>query len=226
MTTPYGVTKRTAQDYIIVDYLREGKAPEFGREDWRSASAELMNHVWPAIGDVVIKGREAMDYLRRASRLILLCVGEGEPIVRWTSPSGFPGTQAYFKQKIHRINTRLNGQTKIRVFSETDDPDNNQHANGMAPNFVHSLDAAHLHLTTVAMAEAGVTNLAMIHDDFGTHAANAETLFRIIREQFVEMYETNDPLAQLRERYPYLPEPPSRGTLDIREVLQSEFFFA
>lgn len=226
MTTPYGVTKRTAQDYIIADYLREGKAPEFGREDWRSASSELMNHVWPAIGDVVIKGREAMDYLRRASRLILLCVGAGEPVVRWTSPSGFPGTQAYFQQKIHRINTRLAGQTKIRVFSETEDPDNNRHANGMAPNFVHSLDAAHLHLTTVAMAEAGVTNLAMIHDDFGTHAANAETLFRVIREQFVEMYETNDPLAQLRERYPYLPEPPSRGSLDIREVLRSEFFFA
>lgn len=226
MTTPYGVTERTATEYIIDDYLREGLGPTFDKMEYRRAAKLLMSAVWPAIGDVVVKGREAMDWLKKAARLIMKDQTSDKENITWTTPSGFPACQDYFVAEVHRINTWLHGPVKIRVLSESDEPDVQRHANGLAPNFVHSLDAAHLHLTTADCAGQGITALAMIHDDYGTHAANAQKLFDTIRKQFVAMYLACDPPADLVALYPVLPPPPSKGTLDIMEVLESDFFFS
>lgn len=227
MTTPYGVTQRTATEYIIDDYLREGLGPTFDKTEYRKAANLLMGVVWPAIGDVVVKGREAMAWLKKASGTILKGFpADADPVIEWVTPSGFPASQAYFEAEVHRINTKLHGAIKIRVMSETDTPDRQRHANGLAPNFVHSMDAAHLHLTTAAAGDAGIKSLAMIHDDYGTHAANAGKLYRIIREQFAAMYLACDPPAMLAARYPNVAQPPSKGTLDILEVLESEYFFS
>lgn len=227
MTTPYGVTQRSATDYVVSDYLRTGAAPEFQPTEYKAAAAALMSAVWPAIGDVVVKGREAMDWLRKSARRIVKAMPEGsEPLIVWRTPSGFPASQAYFEQEMHRIRTHMHGECKIAVLSESDDPDTNKHATGLAPNFVHSMDAAHLHLTTAACAERGVTALAMIHDDYGTHAADAQTLYDTLREQFVRMYEDHDPVAEFAEDHPEALPVPKRGTLDIRAVLDSPYFFS
>ena len=228
MTTPYGVTRRSAEKYVVADYLAEGKAAGvFAPEEYRSAARVLMHAVWPAIGDVVVRGREAMAWLRAAAKPALASVGAtGEQCVWWETPSGFRASQAYFEYTAHRINTRLHGESRIKVTVETDEIDGVKHQSGMAPNFVHSLDAAHLHLTTAAAAECGITGLAMIHDDYGTHAADSQKLYGLIRQCFVAMYENNDPLAEFQARYPALPAPPASGTLAISEVLRSEFFFS
>lgn len=229
MTTPYGVTRRSAEDYVITDYLAKGEAPCFKPEEYREAARLLMECAWPAIGDVVVKSREAMDWLRKVVRAVVaqrIKDGDPDPVVDWVTPSGFLATQGYFEAEIHRITTRLHGVERIRVLTETDDPDVSQHASGMAPNFVHSMDASHLALCTVAAAEAGITDLAMIHDDYGTHAANAGTLYRLIRETFHRMYTDHDPIQDLFDRYPGLPKPPTKGNLDLDEVLASQFFFS
>jgi DNA-directed RNA polymerase len=88
------------------------------------------------------------------------------------------------------------------------------------------MDAAHLHLTTSQAAHRGIDALAMIHDDYGTHAANAQKLYEIIREQFVLMYETHDPIEEFAKLYPCVPETPKKGNLNLREVLDSKFFFS
>jgi DNA-directed RNA polymerase len=227
MTTPYGVTQQSAQKYVISDYLAVRTDTGFDRKEWRPASVFLMQFLWPAIGDVVVKGRIIMDWLKKGSRKIAKAFKKDEePVIWWVTPSGFPASQCYFEQEVHRIRTHLHGDEKIRVYTETDDPDLNSHASGMAPNFVHSMDASHLHLTAAAAADAGIESLAMIHDDYGTHAADAAKLYQIIREQFVEMYEQHDPLRSLQSKYLMLGVPPERGALDIREVLRSSFFFS
>ena len=226
MTTPYGVTQRTATDYIIDDYLREGLGPTFDKTEYRRAANLLMSAVWPAIGDVVVKGREAMDWLKKAARTIMKHRTPDLELIGWDTPSGFPACQDYFVAEVHRINTWLHGPVKIRVLSETDEPDTSRHANGLAPNFVHSMDAAHLHLTTADCAKQGITALAMIHDDYGTHAANAQKLYDAIRKQFVAMYLACDPPSQLAALYPMIAPPPTKGTLDIMDVLASDFFFS
>lgn len=227
MTTPYGVTQRSATAYVVTDYLRTGAAAEFDSKEYKAAAAFLMKAVWPAIGDVVVKGRLAMDWLRKSARRIVKALPEGvEPLVVWRTPSGFPASQAYFEQEMHRIRTHLHGECKIAVLSESDDPDVNKHATGLAPNFVHSMDAAHLHLTTAACVDRGVTALAMIHDDYGTHAADAQTLYDCLREQFVAMYEEHDPIAAFEADHPECLPKPAMGALDIRGVLTSPYFFS
>lgn len=229
MTTPYGVTLMTATDYVVLDYLNsEDVSHPFGtdRKDLKLAARVLMKAVWPAIGDVVVKGREAMDWLKKGARKIVAGMDPNvDQIIRWDTPSGFPASQAYFEEEVHRINTRLHGPVKIRVFSETDVADAGSHASGLAPNFVHSMDASHLHMTTAAAADHGLA-LAMIHDDYGTHAADSQILFETIRRQFVAMYDMNDPIEELCKRYKCLPPPPTKGTLDILGVLKSDFFFS
>jgi DNA-directed RNA polymerase, mitochondrial len=72
----------------------------------------------------------------------------------------------------------------------------------------------------------------MIHDSYGTLAADAPVLARTLRESFVRMYEHHDPLRELRNdirtKWPEidLPELPPKGTLDISAVLHSPYFFA
>lgn len=227
MTTPYGVTKQSAQKYVVSDYLVGRTDTGFDRKEWRGAARYLMQHLWPAIGDVVVKGRLIMDWLKRGSRRIAKDFkADEEPVIWWMTPSGFPASQCYFEVEVHRIRTHLHGDEKIRIYTETDAPDVNNHTTGMAPNFVHSMDASHLHLTAACAAASGIDSLAMIHDDYGTHAADADALYRIIREQFTAMYQQHDPLRAIQAKYPQLGVPPARGTLDITEVLRSPFFFS
>ena len=57
------------------------------------------------------------------------------------------------------------------------------------PNFVHSLDGTHMMMTAVACREAGL-NFAGVHDSYWTHACDVDTMNRILREKFVELYST------------------------------------
>ena len=91
---------------------------------------------------------------------------------------------------------------------------------------MHSLDATHMLLVAKAMQDC---HLAMIHDDFGTHASDISKLHKVIREQFVLMY-TGDLLQEFKDEVEWrtgveLPDVPARGSLDIQEIHKADFFF-
>lgn len=220
MTKPYGSTRFSCADFIVADYLKVGKAPEFAKEDYHHLARFLSRFVWEAISEVVIKADEAMDWLQRSASKIL----KENDHIRWVTPTGFPVIQRYAKQEKTRIRTRLCGNALLSIRKETADPDGNQHKNGIAPNMVHSLDASHMALTALAAGLEGMA-LAMIHDDFGTHAADAQRFYTIIRETFVAMYENNDPLGDFADQYG-LAGVPQPGRLDLRQVLASPYFFS
>lgn len=228
MTLPYGATRFSCAKFMNEDYLRHGKAPEFEKSEYRVASEWLSWLLWESISEVVIAAREAMDWLQACAGAILKKKRGEEPVteIRWTSPAGFPVVQVYSASEVEAVRSLLLGGCRIKVGSYTDRPDVPDHKNGMAPNFVHSMDAAHLTFTTLKAKAEGITTLAMIHDDYGTHARHAQRLYEIIRETFVEMYETHDPIASFVARYDGLPPVPKTGELDVRDVLKSKFFFA
>ena len=68
-------------------------------------------------------------------------------------------------------------------------------------------------------------SLAMIHDSFGTHAADTAVLYTVLRDEFVLMYENNDPLTEFANKY-NLPPAPDKGKLDLSEVRRSLFVFS
>ena len=220
MTKPYGSTRFSCADFIVGDYLKAGKAPEFAREDYHPAARFLSRFVWDAIGQVVVKADEAMDWLQRSATQVL----KDNDHIRWVTPTGFPVIQRYAKEERTRIRTRLCGNALLHIKRETEEADTGHHRNGIAPNMVHSLDASHMALVALTAGREGMA-LAMIHDDFGTHAADAQRFYTIIRETFVSMYENHDPLGDFADAYG-LAGVPQPGRLDLRQVLQSPYFFS
>jgi DNA-directed RNA polymerase len=223
MTLPYGSTRFSCAEFIVEDYLKRGEASEFETTEYRFAAEFLSHLVWDSIGEVVIAAAAAMGWLQQAAGLL---IKRGGQQIEWTSPSGFPVWQHYHEMEFVHVNTKLLGKTQIRVASDGDSPSLNKHKNGVAPNFVHSMDAAHLVLTVEECKRQGINSLAMIHDDYGTHAADTQKLYDAIRHTFVGMYESNDPLADFKSQFDDLPALPSRGDLDLSQVRKSAFFFA
>ena len=199
--------------------------------DGYRASQFMAGQVWQAVTVTLVKAVEAMTWLQKAASAVS---AEGLPI-RWSSPVGFPVMQAYWDMKPRIVETALQGRIQLILQEPTDKLDRKAQANGIAPNFVHSCDAAHMMLTTARAEQAGIKSFAMIHDSFGTTAAETEDLFRIVRESFVEMYEEIDVLEDFHaaiarqlseEKMGELPALPERGDLDLKGVLESRFCFA
>ena len=224
MTTSYGVTKRSAIRYVIDDYLR---VHDFIRpREHYPAASYLMDFVWPAISAVVIKGKQAMAWLDKAGKQIIKSNGDTEGAITWVTPSGFLASQAYYEYEEHNVATKLYGHARIKVLVDSPDPSPSRHSLGLSPNFIHSMDASHLHLVTAKMAELiPNVSLAMIHDSFGTHAADTAVLYTVLRDEFVLMYENSDPLTEFANRY-NLPAAPDKGKLDLNEVRRSLYVFS
>lgn len=225
MTLPYGSTRFSCADFIFSEYVSKGKAPEFAKKEWRKASGWLSHVVWDAIGEVVVKAREAMEWLQEASDEL---IDAGLDEISWVSPSGFTVRQRYGIEDSVQVVTRLAGGVRIkpRIRIERPEPCKRRHRNGVAPNFVHSHDAAHMHLLICAADDAGLQHLHFVHDDYGTTADRTEDLRFLIPDAFVKMYQRTDPLADFQERNGNTNALPAKGNLDIEVVRQSRYFFA
>ncbi|AHK11936.2 RNA polymerase [Vibrio phage CHOED] len=98
---------------------------------------------------------------------------------------------------------------------------------GAAPNFIHTHDATHLCDSTL---RCDSTYFHHIHDSMATQCADTPDLADSIRESFVGMYADRDILREIWElnggEAMNLTPPPPLGTLDVREVLNSLYFFS
>lgn len=231
MTTPYGATLYGMRQQIYEELKKQmDKGTHFdgidGSTDLWPHCKFLATHIYEAIGRVVVSSRQGMKWLQDVSRVL---AKEDRPIF-WTLPTGFIVKQKYMKSTVKRIFTVLNGQTATLFAGVGDSHKMNKprQTNGIAPNFVHSLDACHLMMTVnKARIHHDIESFAVVHDSFGTHACDIERLGIVLREAFSELY-SDDVLLKFKEeqRNIELPEIPEYGQLDIKEVLDSEFFFS
>lgn len=230
MTLPYGATKNGMRGQIE-EALRKNLPALFPKDQTWAACTYLANITYDAIGTVVVAARSAMDWLRSAAKL---AASEEFPI-RWTAPSGLPIMQDYRQGIEQVVKVHLDGEsTRLVLLRESEKLDKKRQSYGISPNFVHSLDAAHLIGTTNVAFANGITAIALIHDSYGTHAAATDVLHACIREAFVQQY-TVDVLAKFRDELvaqlpknlvDKLPPLPEMGDLDLDLVRQSSYFFA
>lgn len=232
MVLPYGGTRMSCMEYTraaVREKLAAGAENPFG-DTLMQAETKLAGLIWQAIGDVVVAARAAMDWLQRVARV---CSKADLPL-SWETPSGFIGYQDYRDKDRRLVKTRLRGSVvRLVYYDERDTISASRQALGFPPNFVHSLDASALSATVNSAKSSGINSFAVIHDSFGTTASKTEQLSQVIRQAFVDLYEAHDPLQELwlrtKNRLPSgtdLPPPPAKGDLDIREVLNSRYFFA
>ena len=234
MVLPYGGKQYSFTDFVV-EYVTEltdkGVKNTFG-DDLFKASSFLSKLIWDSISEVVHAATDAMSWLQKAARV---ASSEGLPI-RWDTPCNFPVLQAYQEVKSNQIETKLMGKVfKPRVYSQTGKLDKNRQANGISPNFVHSIDASHLMITLHVAKQLDIHSFAMVHDSYGTHAQDAEEMWSALRTAFVEMYSQMDVLEEFRNyllevlpehRHKEIEPIPTKGKLDINNVLKSSFFFA
>lgn len=237
MTLPYGATRQGFADQIVEDTIRpleRAGASPFGTQG--PLAAQYLSHiVWASTGKVVVAARLAMDWLQQVAKV----ASEANQPIEWTTPTGFKVKQDYRDDKVREIELLAFGQRlRLSVAEGSGDKINKRRmAMAIAPNFVHSMDAGHMLRTVEFLMERGRTDmhLAMVHDSYATHAADAEVLSFALREAFVEMYQEKCWLTAFREEVAAqlppefaekLPEVPAQGDLEITEVLNSLYFFA
>jgi len=200
---------------MITEVLEERK--QFG--GYASTLAKLTQD---AIKKVMPKACEVRSLLRRLARRC----AEDNKSFRWTQATGMPVINAHFKPitKTVKVPLTRNRTRYVKLAIGYTDECVPQDAVRSAPaNFVHSLDAAHLHLIALAAAAEKIP-LVAVHDSFATIATRAKRLKEIIPDQFIALHE-RDWLNAAREsairdlpKTVKLPKRPKRGTLDITDV--------
>jgi DNA-directed RNA polymerase len=226
MTTPYGVTRTGMLDQLV-KLMNQRRDGEF--EHLWGACLMLTDMIFDSIGDMVSSAGTVMSYLQGVARL----AAEESLPVRWTTPVGFPVHQEIHRTGAFTIDTRLLGRLQLRFAYDKAEIDRRKQVTSVAPNFVHSYDAAHLCRTVVRMEATARRSWAVVHDSFGTHAADVQDLSDTLRATFVEMYEGTEPLVSfaasattLLPEGTEIPAPPAQGDFELAEVLEAEFFFA
>jgi DNA-directed RNA polymerase, mitochondrial len=226
MTFCYGVTRAGVKDQIKEELAERGQ-----RLEWEPL-LRLCNHVWDALTGTVPRAEKARGFLCALAEVL----AEKNETLQWTTPTGLPWANRYHKSKTQVLSLTLLGarvqwtvadghERKVRRKKAVD---------SVVANVVHALDASHLLRTVNACVAAGINDLVTVHDSFGCLAPEAHRFTKIIREEFVKMYEGCDPLTELRERAlcklgplaPQLLVPvPQRGPLDLREFINSVHAF-
>lgn len=250
MTKLYGATMPGMRDQVKhelerLDKKQPGRYLEDCPVDNYKASEFISRKNDEAMRLIIQKATEGMDFTQLCAKTLAKA---GLP-VRWTSPIGLPIEQTYWKTHTKRVETywmsvkvpkgnvrqvRRGGGQRIRLNLSYHDPDKGiqekKAENSIAPNYIHSMDASHLMFVALGWKDEGERCFTPVHDSFGTHASDLPDLHKVVREQFVMMYEDRDHLYEfLRGISLYHPDiteiaRPMPGNINIREVLDATYF--
>ena len=146
--------------------------------------------------------------------------------VSWIVPeTGFPVYQSYFGKKKKKVPVKHGDAIRelIVYWRDNSKVDRIKSKSAISPNLVHSFDAAHLQLTTIACD----FDVSMVHDSFGCHAGDMKNMFKIVRRTFIDFHKT-DPMIQVLSQWglEYLMDDVRKEDFDIETIMQSDFAFA
>ena len=168
-----------------------------------------------------------MKYFQKIAAAIV----QVDDSIRWVTPSGF--YVEYFNYHRKSVSQRgtitgygRRGEVHHRAEIETDNVDQRGFACGISPNYIHSLDASHM--AKVICGWDG--SFGAVHDSFSSHASDIDDLCRLTKHVFVDMYNHPDYFDMIERSIlndvEYIVERPALGTLNIEEVVNSDYFFA
>ncbi len=240
MTLCYGSKQYGWREQLMEDFMREyTKEVELGTRDKHpfkepgKASAYMAKKLDVALRKTVKAAVEGMDWLQEVASLL---AAENKPVI-WTTPIGFPVVNGYYEPILRQVDIKIKGKRKRQqlLLGYTDQLKRSKQRSTIAPNFVHSYDAAHLMMVALEAKKQGINSFLLIHDSFGCLPADMGVFSVIVKSQFVKLYENHDPFQSVYENAiialsekgkGQLSPPPSKGTLDIQSVINSQYAFA
>ena len=226
MTLAYGSGQYGFQEQIYEDTTKGNI--HFKRFE-KPCAKYMAKLVWQEVQTTVVSATEGMKYLKALANVL---TKHGLP-VNWWTPLGLPVQQQYLKLVQKSFRTRFGDMVSWRGYyqdvADDESLDANGQKNGIAPNFIHSLDSTHL---MMVVNEAGLSNYTTIHDSFGTSLGEARHLQVVIREQLYKLYTEHSPIEEFKkyveemtgEDLSDIPEPP-KGSLKLENILTSTFIF-
>jgi DNA-directed RNA polymerase len=229
MTAPYGSKVKGLALAIQEDAVA-------GLSDWPHAWY-LATTIRACVESLGERPAEVMRWLKGVTG-VLADAGLG---VRWVAPSGFPVVMEERVRRRVRVVLGTGRGKRRELMVDHYDPaariDKAAQRRRVVPNYVHSMDAAHLVLTIDALLDRGLEHFHVVHDGFGVHAADVDQLNAALRQAFAAMYT-----ASLLERFADDERvradgqrtdvdwrkigPPPCGDLDVAAVLDSVYFFS
>jgi DNA-directed RNA polymerase len=205
MTFVYGSKQKGFADQLVEDIIDvEGKGREIFGTEWATqvpAAHYLAAHIMFAVKETVKAAADAMEWLQKVAGIL----ARHNLPVRWITPLGLPVENAYYKPNTKRVQTTLWNRAlsvpttytpKITVGMSKELLEHKQR-NSIAPNFVHSLDSAHLMAVVLKAVDNDINDFLLIHDSFAALPNQMPKFNALIREAFVELYEHNEPLNEV-----------------------------
>jgi DNA-directed RNA polymerase len=222
MTDPYGVTF-----YGIRRYCKsEGHLDWVPKEESAGAVMELATYIDGALKNTLTKANEGKVWLKDIADIS----SNTGKIMEWTTPCGFHVVHQYFEILSRRSVAKLFNMKELH-FGSSDGKtiDKTQVNLAISPNYIHSLDASHMWMTTVRCMNAGMEDFSMVHDSFGCYAPMIPMLKQFTKEEFYEMHKT--PLLETlkgeveKQIGITLPTPPEGGCFNVSSVLEADYIF-
>jgi DNA-directed RNA polymerase len=220
MTMPYGSSQHSRTAFVHDEVkARIQKGYEVPFENSMKACAWLSRRLTKAMEGSLTGPMANMAWMKQVAT-------EHGGFLAWTTPDGLPVQQHYAVSTSHQVVCHIGGsKVHLRTATPTKQADVSRQKAGIAPNFIHSLDACHMRMYILAALAEGIRDFSMIHDSYGCHPNDGDTMQRLIREEFVSLYNGNDIPRLLHHLAPGIPPLPM-GTLDLEQVLHAEYFFA
>lgn len=178
MTTVYGVTRYGA----TLQIEKQLKNIEFRKDLLNRASTYLTQKTFGSLGEMFASATEIQNWLTDCAQFISKIKHRH---VEWITPLGLPIVQPYQNEKrFSTVNVENIQKSKVGSVLSLN---SRKERNAFPPNFIHSLDACHMMLTSLNCERAGITFVS-VHDCFWTHACSVPVMSKICREQFVLLH--------------------------------------
>ena len=225
MCDAYGIT-----DHGIRRYSREE-----GHLNWvddgtqkQQAVNELSAIIRQALDGALESSNDGKRYLQTLTEI----VSNYDKYVEWTTPSGFKAVNRYTVEEIDisKASFYRNNRIEVSVAIDTDDINTAFAIQAIPPNFIHSIDAAHMMLVIGDMSLQGIKNYSFIHDSYGTSCNDIPVMREIIVRKFHDIHQENQlalfakDIERILKFNIQIPLPRS-GSLDIDTVLDSDYLF-
>lgn len=226
MTRAYSAGAQKIAENMVNDLRKEGYDVDYNisEKDCMGFSRDLIKAI-----ELVCPGPlKSMKFLQQ---IIAAVLESGHNHIAWYTPSGFYVHYEKFYERIEKVKGTIVGVGKRdQVYhvglSVSDKPDPRGFACGISPNYIHSLDASHM----AKVIDRWEGDFGAVHDSFSTHPSDVEELCELTKDVFIEMYDHENYFNRIEQSivtaYEGFVEQPALGTLDIKGIKHSDYFFA
>ncbi len=215
MTVPYSVTMR-GMTFQNSDYMKkcevEGKV--FWKGDPWVVNKLITDLNYRSIYEVVSGAKLGQDYLREVA-------GNLKEVAKWNTPLyNFPVLQPHYKKFMTKVSTPLG---ELAIIKRIEGVDRGKQMSGIAANYIHSIDSTLLLYCIEQMSTA----IGVIHDCFLVHPNDGDEIRKHYKEGFIKIMDTR-PLERfsVENDVDNEVEVPCVGTLDLAEVMDSEYIIS